>query len=38
MYPSPFLDMMSASVDNLIANFETARATADAVTAAVAMK
>jgi NADH-quinone oxidoreductase subunit M len=38
LYPAPFLDIMSASVDNLIANFETARAAADAGTAAVAMQ
>lgn len=28
LYPSPFLAVMSASVDNLIANYETARAAA----------
>ncbi len=38
LYPAPFLDIMAASVDNLIANFETARAVADAASAAVAMK
>jgi len=37
LYPMPFLDMMSVSVDNLIANFETARAVADTATAAVAL-
>ncbi len=38
LYPMPFLDMMSASVDNLIANFETARAAAEAsVPAALAL-
>ena len=37
LYPMPFLDMMSVSVDNLIANFETARAAADAATAVVAL-
>jgi NADH-quinone oxidoreductase subunit M len=38
IYPMPFLEMMSASVDNLIANFETARAAAEAsVPAALAL-
>ncbi len=37
LYPMPFLDIMSVSVDNLIANFETARAAADAATALVAL-
>lgn len=37
LYPMPFLDMMSVSVDNLIANFETARAAADAATAVMAL-
>ncbi len=36
LYPTPFLDVMSVSVDNLIANFETARAAADTATAVVA--
>jgi len=37
IYPMPFLDMMSASVDNLIANFETARAAAEAAPALLAL-
>ncbi|MBN2752354.1 MAG: NADH-quinone oxidoreductase subunit M [Rhodospirillaceae bacterium] len=37
IYPMPFLDMMSASVDNLIANFETARAAALAAPVVVAL-
>lgn len=38
LYPAPFLGIMSASVDNLIANFETARAAADTAAAVVAMQ
>jgi len=37
IYPTPFLDMMSASVDNLIANFETARAAAEATPVLLAL-
>ncbi|WP_337995659.1 NADH-quinone oxidoreductase subunit M [Oleispirillum naphthae] len=37
IYPMPFLDMMSASVDNLIANFETARAAAETAPALLAL-